>query len=44
MPATELRSQMPSAGIPISAAVVNSSSHDDTPRRNEKCVVTWSSA
>jgi len=34
----------PSAVIPSSAAAENSSSGLDAPRRNEKCVVTWSSA
>jgi hypothetical protein len=37
---TELRSTMPSAGIPISAAVANNCSHDEAPRRKEKWVVT----
>src|SRR4051812_43229979 len=44
MPASELRSTMPSALIPSKAAAENNSSGDDAPRRNEKCVVTWRSA
>lgn len=44
MPARLLRSTTPSASIPISLAVANSSSAELAALRNEKCVVTWSSA
>lgn len=40
MPATDPRSTTPSAGMPSSAAVANSSSGLDAPRRKLKCVVT----
>ena len=42
-PPTELRSVMPSAGKPLSAAVVKSSWEEDAPRKKLKWVVTWSS-
>jgi hypothetical protein len=44
MPASELRSVMPSAVMPRSFACSNSSCGLEAPRRNEKWVVTWSSA
>ena len=44
MPANELRSTTPSALTPSTAAAENNSSAEDTPRRNEKCVVTCKSA
>jgi hypothetical protein len=44
MPASELRSVTASASMPIIAAVANSSSAEEAPRRKEKGEVTCSSA